>query len=167
MLIYLQFVLLFQEKNRRLYWQLLVLSVLQAVVASAMNLGSVFGGLLVIYFLLAVFQMLMLCVQREAAPHEQETAPTYFQELETTFRSSPGDALKRSPPVNWTDFSLVLVRSSGPRTTPGHGGFFGALFLCFTPPRGGALERSTVTPVARHGVFIRSSAYRTRNVATE
>lgn len=74
MLIYLQFVLLFQEKNRRLYWQLLVLSVLQAVVASAMNLGAVFGGLLVVYFLLAVFQMLLLCVQREAAPNEQEAS---------------------------------------------------------------------------------------------
>ena len=46
MLVYLQVVLLFQEKTGRVYWQLLVLSLLQVVVAAALNLGPQFGLLL-------------------------------------------------------------------------------------------------------------------------
>src|SRR5215831_15871379 len=43
MLCYLQMVLLFQEKNARIFWQLIVLSTLQVVVGSALDLGPQFG----------------------------------------------------------------------------------------------------------------------------
>src|SRR5687768_3887562 len=36
-------ILLYQEKNDRLYWQIAVLSLLQVVVAAALNLGLLFG----------------------------------------------------------------------------------------------------------------------------
>lgn len=150
MLIYLQFVLLFQEKNRRLYWQLLVLSVLQAVVASAMNLGSVFGGLLLIYFLLAVFQMLMLCVQREAAPHEQETAPQLisksWKRLFDPPRATPSSAARRSigRTFRWSWYvpqALGLLLATA--------GFSGLFF--FASPRHGegpwSGQRSPLSPV--------------------
>src|SRR4029079_10172224 len=39
MLCYLQIVLLFQEKNVRIFWQLMVLSTLEVVVAAALDLG--------------------------------------------------------------------------------------------------------------------------------
>ena len=47
LLVYLQTVLMFQEKTPRLYWQVLVLSLLQVVVASIFNLNFE-GGLLFI-----------------------------------------------------------------------------------------------------------------------
>jgi hypothetical protein len=61
MLVYLQIVLLFQEKTERVYWQLVVLSVLQVVVAAALNLGPQFGLLLISYMVLALSALVLLC----------------------------------------------------------------------------------------------------------
>jgi transglutaminase-like putative cysteine protease len=61
MLVYLQIVLLFQEKTERVYWQLVVLSVLQVVVAAALNLGPQFGLLLIAYMVLALSALVLLC----------------------------------------------------------------------------------------------------------
>lgn len=60
LLICLQLVLLFQQKHQRSYWQLLVLSLLQVVVAAAMNLHLQFGALLVVYM---AFALLLLSWQ--------------------------------------------------------------------------------------------------------
>ncbi len=65
MLIYLQVVLVFQVKSRRVHWQLLVLSVLQVVVSAALTLGPQFGLLLMVYLAVAIGCMLLLCYQRE------------------------------------------------------------------------------------------------------
>jgi protein-glutamine gamma-glutamyltransferase len=65
MLVYLQIVLLFQEKTARVYWQLIVLSLLQVVVAAALNLGPQFGLLLVAYMLMALLALALLCAYRE------------------------------------------------------------------------------------------------------
>lgn len=65
MLVYLQIVLLFQEKTARVYWQLIVLSLLQVVVAAALNLGPQFGLLLVAYMLMALLALVLLCAYRE------------------------------------------------------------------------------------------------------
>ena len=51
LLVYLQVVLLFQKKTGRMYWQLLVLNVLQVVVGAALDLDMLFGLLLVVYHL--------------------------------------------------------------------------------------------------------------------
>lgn len=66
LLLYLQLILLFQEKNPRIYWQLLVLSMLQVVVAAAMNLSFHFGVLLFVYELLALVTLSLLFVLRES-----------------------------------------------------------------------------------------------------
>ena len=65
MLVYLQIVLLFQEKSGRVYWQLIVLSLLQVVVAAALNLGPHFGLLLVLYMITALTGLVLLCSYRE------------------------------------------------------------------------------------------------------
>ncbi len=70
MLIYLQVVLVFQAKSRRVHWQLLVLSVLQVVVAAALATGPQFGLLLTIYMATAMASMLLLCYQREVFDDE-------------------------------------------------------------------------------------------------
>lgn len=75
LLIYLQIVLLFQPKLLRVHWQILVLSLLQVVVGAALNLGVVFGFLLVIYLFLTLATLMLLFVCREtmfaAAADEQ------------------------------------------------------------------------------------------------
>jgi len=65
MLGYLQVVLLFQEKSARIYWQLLVLSLLQVVVAAALDVGAEFGLLLCAYLVIGLSTLVLLCVYRD------------------------------------------------------------------------------------------------------
>jgi transglutaminase-like putative cysteine protease len=65
MLCYLQVVLLLQEKTGRVYWQILVLSILQLVVAAALDLGPQFALLLGLYGLVALSALVLLCIHRE------------------------------------------------------------------------------------------------------
>jgi transglutaminase-like putative cysteine protease len=62
LLVYLQFVLLYQEKNQRVYWQLGVLSLLQVVVAAALDLKIGLGLLLLVYMFTALSAMALLFV---------------------------------------------------------------------------------------------------------
>ncbi len=59
LLVYLQCVLVFQEKTPRLYWQILVLSLLQVVVAAIFNLNFEGGLLFISYFAAAMVAMIM------------------------------------------------------------------------------------------------------------
>jgi protein-glutamine gamma-glutamyltransferase len=65
LLIYLQLVLFYQRKNPRLYWQLTVLSLLQVVVAAALNVGFEFGMVLILYAVTAFSTLVVLHVHRE------------------------------------------------------------------------------------------------------
>ena len=68
LLIYLQIILLYQRKNLRVYWHLLLLSLLQVVVAAALNLGIEFGVLLIVYMFLALITLALLFTLCETAP---------------------------------------------------------------------------------------------------
>ncbi len=65
LLIYLQIVLMFQEKSLRVYWQLSILSLLQVVVASVLNLGFEFGLLLGLYMIVALSGLSLLFIYQE------------------------------------------------------------------------------------------------------
>ena len=65
LLVYLQVILLFQKKDPRVYWQLLVLSLLQVVVATVFNQGFWFGLLMVVYLFTALLALTLLCLLRE------------------------------------------------------------------------------------------------------
>jgi transglutaminase-like putative cysteine protease len=67
LLVYLQIVLLFQEKNERIYWQLMILSLLQVVVSAALNLGFQFGVLVVLYMFAAFAAMGLFFFHRESS----------------------------------------------------------------------------------------------------
>ncbi|HEV3417449.1 MAG TPA: DUF3488 and transglutaminase-like domain-containing protein [Pirellulales bacterium] len=71
LLVYLQVVLLFQRKTVRRYWQLLVLSGLEVVVATAINLSLLFGVLLVMYLFVALATLGLICILREAELYSQ------------------------------------------------------------------------------------------------
>jgi len=65
-LVYLQFVLMFCSKNARIYWYLALLSLLQVAVASAINLGVVFGLVLLLYVQVAIVALALFYLVREA-----------------------------------------------------------------------------------------------------
>jgi hypothetical protein len=70
LLSYLQFVLLFQQKNDRTYWLLLTLSLLQVAVAAALSLEVWFGLLLALYLFLAAITMCLFFLVREQQRYE-------------------------------------------------------------------------------------------------
>ena len=74
LLIYLQIVLLFQRKTIRLYWHLMMLSLLQVVVGAALNLGVLFGMMMVVYMLLAISALSVFFIYRETARFESPEA---------------------------------------------------------------------------------------------
>jgi transglutaminase-like putative cysteine protease len=60
LLVYLQTILIFQRKSARVYWQVLVLSLLQVVVGAVFNLGFEGGVLFIIYMMVAGLTMMVL-----------------------------------------------------------------------------------------------------------
>ncbi len=60
LLVYLQTILLFQRKTSRVYWQVIVLSLLQIVVGAVFNLGFEGGVLFILYMLFAGLTMMMI-----------------------------------------------------------------------------------------------------------
>jgi transglutaminase-like putative cysteine protease len=75
-LIFLQIILLFQRKHDRVYWQLITLSLLQVIVAAALNLGFLFGLMLCIYIAAAILALALFTVHRElrSIPTDQGSA---------------------------------------------------------------------------------------------
>ncbi|MGA2796661.1 MAG: DUF3488 and transglutaminase-like domain-containing protein [Thermoguttaceae bacterium] len=65
LLIYLQIIVLFQKKDARSYWLLIMLSLLQVVVAALFSQGIVFGLMLMIYMLIASLGLTLLLFQRQ------------------------------------------------------------------------------------------------------
>jgi len=72
---YLQIILLFQEKDDRVYWQLVMLSLLQVVVATAFSQGLWFGVLLIFYMLVGLSAMALLFSHRQWTRHRPERKP--------------------------------------------------------------------------------------------
>jgi hypothetical protein len=69
LLVYLQVILFYQEKNSRLYWQMILLSLLQVVVGAALHLGIKFGVLLLTYTIVAVSALVLFFIHRETEQH--------------------------------------------------------------------------------------------------
>ncbi len=65
LLVYLQIILFYQRKNPRLYWQLIILSLLQVVVSAALNVPLGFGVLLILYAGVAISTLTVFFVHRE------------------------------------------------------------------------------------------------------
>lgn len=69
LLVYLQLIMLFQSKTLRVYWQLFVLSVLQVVVATALNSSILFGVMLIVYLFVALATLGLIFILRESERH--------------------------------------------------------------------------------------------------
>ncbi|OHB79112.1 MAG: hypothetical protein A2V98_04920 [Planctomycetes bacterium RBG_16_64_12] len=76
LLVYLQIILLFQEKEVRTYWQLALLSLLQVVVAAAFRQQVLFGILLVVYLFVGLSALVLLFLHRERSRHRPAGTPS-------------------------------------------------------------------------------------------
>ena len=65
LLVYLQVVVFFQEKNARIFGQLAMLSLLQVVVAAALNYSILFGVLIVVYMAIGLPTLSLFFFYRE------------------------------------------------------------------------------------------------------
>lgn len=65
MLVYLELVLLFQKKNHRVYWQLLVLSLLQVIVSALFSQGAQFGLMIIVFMFVALLDLTLLNLYSE------------------------------------------------------------------------------------------------------
>jgi hypothetical protein len=99
LLIYLQVILLFQRKDDRIYWQLIMLSLLQVVVATLFSQGVWFGFLLIVYMLIGSSALTLLCLHR----------------VWSDYRSSAG----REPPAGASGEWPLAGEESGFASTPG------------------------------------------------
>jgi transglutaminase-like putative cysteine protease len=71
---YLQFVLLFQAKTPRVYWQLALLSLGQVAIASTLVPGPTFGVLLLVYVFVGVVAFALLLLHVESKRFQRPTA---------------------------------------------------------------------------------------------
>jgi len=69
LLVYLQIILLFQEKEPRTYGQLALLSLLEVVVAAAFRQQAMFGLLLIVYLFIGLSALVLLFLVRERRRH--------------------------------------------------------------------------------------------------
>ena len=107
LLIYLQFILLYQRKTVTIYWLLALLSLLQTAVATVLNFEILFGFLLLAYFVCGVLTLGLFFLYRETAryaPAPGDNAGDGFAAASTVSHSnSPVSASSEqaSDPLSW------------------------------------------------------------------
>lgn len=103
LLVYLQVILFYQEKQSRLYWQMILLSLLQVVVGAALHLGLAFGVLLLVYTSVSVSTLVLFFIHRETELHSPGAAPV-------------GPGLGHALPQRITDGEPWMSLLGGPAT---------------------------------------------------
>jgi transglutaminase-like putative cysteine protease len=134
LLLYLQLVLFYQRKSTRLYWQLTMLSLLQVVVAAALDVGVEFGVLLVAYALVATSTLCFFFVHRESV-HVATAAPVsrrWSRQAAGTRRGEWSPMLDRRPVCTAPVTAPVLARQMASRGLFGQTAVIGATTLVFT-----------------------------------
>jgi transglutaminase-like putative cysteine protease len=89
LLVYLQLILFFQDKNDRIYWHMILLSLLQVVVGAALDLGMVFGVLLGVYTFLSLTALILFFLHRESQATLPMHKPATMEEPSAGYHSPP------------------------------------------------------------------------------
>jgi hypothetical protein len=74
---YLQYVLLFQPRTARIYWQLAVLSLGQVAIASTLVSGPIFAVMLLAYLFVGIFTFILLLLDVEARHFSSKSLSEY------------------------------------------------------------------------------------------
>ncbi|MBT7257203.1 MAG: DUF3488 domain-containing protein, partial [Planctomycetaceae bacterium] len=119
LLVYVQIVILFQQKTARLYGHLAVFSLLQVVVASLLNVGVIFGALLFVYLVFAFLALSLFNIYRQITVMEKANRQSSLLSAQSThhattdIQSSDWAFLMRDRPRGRTGIAL---RSVGDQT---------------------------------------------------
>ncbi|HEX5443895.1 MAG TPA: transglutaminaseTgpA domain-containing protein, partial [Pirellulales bacterium] len=100
LLIYLQFVLHYRKKNIRSYWLLVLLSLLQVAVASALNLNIAFGALLPAYLIVGLATMALFVLYREQSKYAEPSLAGALA-VATPLAASASDASQPATARRW------------------------------------------------------------------
>ena len=119
--VYLQVILLFQKKDERTYWLLVMLSLLQVVVATLFSQGVWFGALLAVYMLLGFSAMTLLLLHRQW--ERSRSAAATVSERWPSKRSLDGKAPSKRWPLAGQRPEFVCMPGG-----TGHAGVCGDLF---------------------------------------
>ncbi|MCG8585887.1 MAG: DUF3488 and transglutaminase-like domain-containing protein, partial [Pirellulales bacterium] len=145
LLSYLQVVLLYQRKTPRVYWQLVMLSLLQVVVSTAMNSELSYGLMVFAFmFLFTLAMMLLLIVSQSqrcakgSEAFQAWTDMTLLSRNEKPERAVAKFAGQHSPGPLWTAFGCGLVRRAVAATAVS---LVVATFVFFLVPRKGRATR--------------------------
>lgn len=145
LLIYVQMVLLFQQKNRRVYGQLAMFSLLQVVVAALLNDGLEFGLLLACYMMVALLGFVLFFVYREVDRVGMLTRRRYGLESVETSPEDAGTGSDSLPVIQVAEHGESLNRRiATSRILPpimavvAATAVFTAVFFYSTPRTGGA-----------------------------
>jgi transglutaminase-like putative cysteine protease len=106
LLIYLQFILLYQRKTVTIYWLLALLSFLQTAVATVLNFELLFGVLLLVYFVCGLLALGLFFIYRESARYgaAESSGAIHLGSTITPLLSSvaPDDRVDNaSDPLSW------------------------------------------------------------------
>ncbi|MDR2643173.1 MAG: DUF3488 and transglutaminase-like domain-containing protein [Planctomycetaceae bacterium] len=79
-LVFVEIVLLFREKESKLCWQILLISLLQVLVASAMQQNMIFGVLLIIYLFAGLCTLALVFLRNENLYYQHHSfAPSLYE----------------------------------------------------------------------------------------
>ncbi|MDR0391430.1 MAG: DUF3488 and transglutaminase-like domain-containing protein [Planctomycetaceae bacterium] len=120
-LVFVEVVLLFREKDAKLCWQLLLISLLQVLVASAMQQSMIFGVLLVIYIFVGLCTLALLFLRNENLYYQRHSFSPSLSEFvreEIAARQDYG-RLVRLALVTLLTGPIALAMSFSPRKTDG------------------------------------------------
>jgi len=159
LLVYLQVILFYQRKSDRLYWQLIVLSLLQVVVSAALNVPVEFGLLLMVYAALAISTLTFFFLHREVVrvvrlgrvPVRRRAAAGAAEPREAAWRR----LLDSSPKVNALLSGRLLIAQVTSRglysqiTVMGVTTLIFSLVLFYAAPRSGVSWGRAVVPRAQ------------------
>ena len=102
LLVYLQFILLFQHKSERRYWMLALLSLMQVSVAAALGLELSFGLLMLAYLVVALTTLVLFCAHREAERYSSSANGSGIALPPASIGTVPPEAIGSRSWLRWT-----------------------------------------------------------------
>jgi transglutaminase-like putative cysteine protease len=135
LLVYLQVILLFQEKTFRVYWHLLLLALLQVVVGAALSLSPIFGIVLLAFMVLAAFALHAFFLADESVPLRAAVASagawgrSAAKPPASYSSQAHGNSVGRASPRRWSYAGLPMefAAVSAPPRAKSDGGLRGPI----------------------------------------
>ncbi len=136
LLVYLQTILMFQRKSPRVYWQVLLLTLLQIVVGAVFNLGFEGGVLFILYMMVAGLTMMVLHLYQDSRQIDDRNA-LLAKQLATQSRAKKFPAGRPVAAFATSSRDVKVVRRMVRHfSLVGIGALGFALFLFYFLPRG-------------------------------